>query len=232
MATIAPTLDERPDWRYLLNEIYRIYRHSSAGGSPPIRAHHRLVRARLNRAMTENPFVLERKPRRKPVCAHLGRALDNGKRFGPEAIVRTVETVAPALVWRYGYRSMPGKLSRNFAYAEFLGPYGPVMAEDLVLGCVLFAPRTTYPSHAHVGVTESYICLSGAMSQNDVAVYTPGSMILNTPDFDHKITTCSLEPTLLLYAWTGTIADLAEQEMTFRRPRPRGRKLEIDAGPA
>ncbi len=217
---LADTLRDRPDWRYLLNEIYWAYRHSSSGGSPLIRAHHRLVRERLNRAIAENPFVLERRPRKKPVCVHLGRALDNGKRSGPEALVRCVETLAPELTWRYGYRSMPGKLGEKYAYAEFLGPMGPVMADDLVLGCVLFAPRTIYPSHAHQGVTESYICLSGAMSQNDAAVYMPGSMILNTPDFDHKITTCALEPTLLVYAWIGSTADLAEQEMAFRR-RPR-----------
>ena len=215
---LAPTLDKRPDWRYLLNEIYWVYRHSSSGGSRPIRSHHRLVRQRLNRAMGQNPFLLERRPRTKPVCAHLGRALDNGKRFGPSALVRSVETVSRELVWRYGYRVMPGKLGEKYAYAEFMGPMGPVMADDLVLGCVLFAPRTIYPSHAHRGVTESYICISGAMSQNDVAVYTPGSMILNTPEFDHKITTCALEPTLLVYAWTGSTADLAEQEMAFRRP--------------
>jgi len=217
--TRAATLRDRPDWGYLLNEIYWAYRHSSSGGSRPIRAHHRLVRERLNKAIAENPVVLAPRPRNKPVCVHLGRALDNGKRFGPAPLVRCVETLAPDLAWRYGYRSMPGKLGEKYAYAEFLGPMGPVVADTLVLGCVLFAPRTIYPSHAHRGVTESYICLSGAMSQNDAAVYTPGSMILNTPDFDHKITTCALEPTLLAYAWTGAAADLAEQEMAFRRRR-------------
>ena len=46
-------------------------------------------------------------------------------------------------------------------------------------------------------------------------------MIVNTPEFDHKITTCALEPTLLVYAWTGSTTDLAEQEMAFLRPARR-----------
>ena len=218
---MPPTLEDRPDWHYLLSEIYWIYRHSSSGGSRPIRAHHRTVRARLNRIIAHNPEVREDTPELLSVCMHLHRALENGKRFGTDAAVRSVEAVSHALVWRQGYRSMPGKLRDKYAYAEFLGPNGPVMADDLVLGCVLFAPGTIYPSHAHKGVTESYICLSGAMSQNNVAVYTPGSMILNTPDFDHKITSCALEPTLLLYAWVGAPEDLANQEMMFRRSRVR-----------
>lgn len=213
------TLEDLPDWGYLLSEIYWIYRHSSSGGSPPIRSHHRTVRERLGRAMAANPPFLAFEPEAKPVCAHLSRALDNGKRTNVGPLVRCLEAIAPELAWQYGYRAMPGKLDRKYAYAEFLGPFGPVVARDLILGCVLFAPKTIYPAHAHAGITESYICLSGAMSQNDTAVYAPGSLILNTPDFDHKITSCALEPTLVTYAWVGAPEELATNEMVFSRRR-------------
>jgi dimethylpropiothetin dethiomethylase len=71
------------------------------------------------------------------------------------------------------------------------------------LGLVLFAPKTTYPAHAHKDITESYICLSGATSENDAGVYVPGSMIINVPEHKHAITTSDREPALLAYAWTG-----------------------------
>ena len=212
-------LEDLPDWGYLLSEIYWVYRHSSSGGSPPIRSHHRVVRERLRRVTSGNPPVCLATPESKPVCAHLDRALDNGKRTDMGPLVRCLEKIAPALAWQQGYRSMPGKLDRRYAYAEFLGPSGPVIADDLILGCVLFAPKTVYPTHAHAGITESYICLSGAMSQNDAAVYMPGSLILNTPDFDHKITSCALEPTLVTYAWVGSPEALQSYELVFSSRR-------------
>lgn len=213
------TLEDLPDWEYLLSEIYWVYRHSSSGGSPPIRSHHRVVRERLRRVTTRNPDVFPSTPELMPVCAHLARALDNGKRTDMGPLVRCIDKIAPALAWQQGYHAMPGKLDRKYAFAEFLGPNGPVIADDLILGCVLFAPKTVYPAHAHAGITESYICLSGAMSQNDAAVYTPGSLILNSPDFDHKITSCALEPTLVAYAWVGSPEDLESHEMVFSSRR-------------
>ena len=51
-----------------------------------------------------------------------------------------------------------------------------MICENLTLGIVLFAPRTTYPAHAHYGVTGSYISLSGATSENDRGVYVPGAI--------------------------------------------------------
>ena len=71
---------------------------------------------------------------------------------------------------------------------------------------MLFAPQCTYPAHKHEGITESYICLSGAASENDSGVYTPGSMILNLPGHKHRITTSDHEPALL-----------SHPEMNFRR---------------
>ena len=218
----AACLGDLPDWHYLLNEIYWVYRHSSSGGSAPIRTHHRVVRSRLRRTMDKDPEIRLLKPETKPVCMHLSRAIDNGKQSPMGPVVRCLEKIAPFLTWRFGYSAMPGKLHLKYAFAEFLGPNGPVMASDLILGCVLFAPKATYPTHAHDGITESYIILSGAMSQNNVAVYPPGALILNTPNHSHKITSCALEPTLVSYAWVGKAQDLATNEMVFQRSATSG----------
>lgn len=36
-----------------------------------------------------------------------------------------------------------------------------------------------YPQHSHTDIEESYISVAGAWSENDVAVYAPGSLIFN-----------------------------------------------------
>ena len=102
-----------------------------------------------------------------------------------------------------------------------MGPAGPAVSERLILGLVLFAPRCTYPAHAHDGVTESYICLSGVVSESDAGVYAPGSLLFTPPNKLHRITTGDFEPTLLAYAWAGAPEKLSNQKMKFsRRPRP------------
>ncbi len=210
-------LNDHAEWRYLLREFELAYRHGQAGGSSRIRAHMKEVRLRLAAAIKGNPPVLDCVGQRLPVCAHLHRALDNGMEGAMRGLVRTIEVVADRLDWRYGYDRLPKGLEKKYGFAEFLGPQGPVVCNDLTLGVVLFAPQCTYPAHKHEGITESYICLSGAASENHSGVYTPGSMILNLPGHTHRITTSDHEPVLLAYAWAGPPDSLARPEMNFKR---------------
>jgi len=46
-------------------------------------------------------------------------------------------------------------------------------------------------------IEESYISVAGAWSENDAAVYTAGSLILNKPGYEHRITTGHEDPCLL-----------------------------------
>lgn len=215
--TTPQRLSENPDWGYLLAEYYSAYRHRSAGGSKLIRSHMKSVRERLSRCISSGPALNLPSPEQKPVCAHLGRALDNGDRDSMSSMVMAIDKIKDDLTWRYGYEKLPRHLTNRYAYADILSPNGPVVCENLTLGIVLFAPRTTYPAHAHYGITESYICLSGATSENDMGVYVPGSMIINVPDHKHTITTSDTEPALLAYAWTGASEDLSDQKMVFSR---------------
>jgi len=89
--------------------------------------------------------------------------------------------------------------------------------DDLILGLVLFAPGTTYPARAHDGITESPICLTGAVSENDTGVHAPGSLIFNPPEHLHRITTAEQQPSLLAYAWVGAPEVLASHKMSFTR---------------
>lgn len=216
-------LSDTPNWMYLLREFEQLYRYGgSAGGSTAIRSHRKRVRDRLSAVMSRNPPILERVSEDKPVTAHFGRALDLGERASMQGMARALREVRADLSWQYGYDRVPRALARNYAFCEVLGPGGPVEAANLVLGFVLFAPGTTYPQHSHREIEESYISIAGAWSENNAAVYAPGSLILNVPEQEHRITTGERDPCLLAYAWTGTAERLANPGMTLgtgRKPR-------------
>lgn len=219
--TAPRCLSDAPDWLYLLREFHDRYRALSSGGSTPIRAHQRNVRARITTLVRTNPEIVDVVPELKPVTAHLRRALDQGKAWPGASFIRAIEAVAPALQWQYGYDKVPKGLAGKYAFAEFAGPRGPVLCEDLILGIVLFAPGCIYPAHSHAGITESYVCLSGATSENNAGVYGPGSLIFNEPGHMHRITVSVREPSLLVWAWEGPREALTGQKMVFSRPRPR-----------
>ena len=208
-----------PDLVYLVRDYDAVYRRGSAGGSRVIRGHLRTVREAVSDVFEANPEVADRPLRALPVCAHLPRALHAGTR-GPMAdMSHSLLRVADRLHWEYGYERVPRGLTEKYGYCEVVGPRGPVLADDLVLGLVLFAPSTTYPQHHHADIEESYVAISGAWSENDAAVYAPGSLILNVAAHDHRITTGFSEPTLLAYAWVGPPERLRDPAMRFSSRR-------------
>ena len=215
----AMRLKDCPNWLYLLREFDALYRHGSAGGSAAIRAHRKRVRDRLSAVMTRNPDLIARRHEAKPVTAHLPRALDLGERAAMQGMARALREVRDELTWEYGYERMPRALSRKYAYCEILGPKGPVQCDDLILGFVLFAPGTTYPQHSHQEIEESYISVAGAWSENNAAVFAPGSLILNRSGDEHRITTGDLDPCLLAYAWTGPPERLSNPDMKLSATR-------------
>lgn len=220
---VRARLSDRPDWIYLLREFYELYRFLSSGGSDRIRSHQRFVREAISRTLRADAPVRDRTPAEKPVTVHLRRALDEGRLERHAPVIRAIESVRHALDWEYGYEKIPRGLSGKFAYAEIAGPQGPVVTPQVILGLVLFAPGCTYPAHAHDGITESYICLSGAVSENHLGVWAPGSLIFNPPETMHRITVSAREPSLLAYAWIGSEDKLARQKMRFTRAAPRRR---------
>ncbi len=212
-------LPDCPQWLYLLREFDDLYRYGSAGGSRLIRSHRKRVRDALSAIMEANPEIRARAAETKPVVAHLDRALDLGETGAVHGMARALSRVTDLLTWEYGYEKVPKALEKKYAYCEILGPRGPVVSDRLVLGFVLFAPRTTYPQHSHEEIEESYISIAGAWSENDAAVHAPGSLILNRAGAEHRITTADREPCLLAYAWTGPERKLAAPGMRFTSKR-------------
>ena len=210
-------LGDHPNWKYLLQEVDTLYRLGSSGGSPTIRSHRKRVRDRLSKAVKSNPVVLKSTPNTLPVTAHLPRALDLGERSAMQGMARALREVARDLEWVYGYEKLPRNLVKKYGYCEVLGPRGPVQADDIIIGFVMFAPATTYPQHHHSEIEESYISVAGSWSENNAAVFAPGSLILNTPGSKHRITTGDVDPCLLAYAWTGPKERLVAPDMRFSR---------------
>ncbi len=217
--TQTGTLLDAPDWQYLMREYYELYRWLSSGGSERIRSHQRAVREAIGKALKDRPALSPPEPAGLPATRHFRRALDRGLMAPTEPVVRAIDAVAERLRWELGYDRMPRGLESKFGYAEIAGPRGPVVTERVILGLVLFAPGCVYPAHAHEGINESYICLSGAVSENHQGVYAPGSLIFNPAGMSHRITVSDREPALLAYAWTGEAAKLKSHKMVFSRPR-------------
>ena len=217
-----PRLIDNPDWLYFLREFDTLYRYGSDGGSSEIRSHRKRVRDRLSATLAENPAISARAPEVRPVTAHLPRALDLGERAAMQGMARALREVRSALTWEYGYEQLPKALARKYAFCEILGQKGPVQSDRLNLGFVLFAPNTTYPQHSHQDIEESYISIAGAWSENNGAVYAPGSLIFNRSGVEHRITTGDRDPCLLAYAWVGPAQRLAAPGMKLsptRRPK-------------
>lgn len=222
----SSSLHDHPNWAYLLREIDTLYRQGSAGGSKLIRAHRKRVRDATARLLNRNTSMVLRKPSEKPVCAHLDRVLDMGRRGVMQPVAEALSHLRSDLTWEYGYQKIPAALARKYAYCEVVGPRGPIYSSDLILGFVLFAPKTTYPQHSHQDIEESYISIAGAWSENDIAVHAPGSLILNHPGSEHRITTADHEPCLLAYAWLGPEHRLHDNEMKLSYTR----KMRINQG--
>ena len=178
-----------------------------------------MVREAISRTLKYNPELHFESPADKPVTKHLTRALNSGKLNRMTGFTQAIEASSPALSWQYGYEKVPKGLEQKFAYAEFSGPAGPILTDEVILGVVLFAPKCIYPAHSHQGITESYVCLSGAVSENHQGVYAPGSLIFNPPNHSHRITVSDHEPALLSYAWIGPKEMLRNQKMVFSRNR-------------
>jgi quercetin dioxygenase-like cupin family protein len=112
------------------------------------------------------------------------------------------------LPWHYHYkpRDDAPDLASRIAFAELIGPRGPLTAPECRIGFTVMAPHTVYPLHRHPAV-ELYLVISGTAewiappSQHHAP---PGSYILHGTNQPHAMRTTA-EPLLALYAWSGDL---------------------------
>lgn len=187
-------------WYRLLAGFYSSFENISTGGNNTISQHRAKILQRLQN-YTHHVDLELIDPQQKPVCEHLTQAIKNGMEKWYLPILPAIGHMKNNLKWEYGHNHLPSNIQKKYAYTEVLGPRGPFVSKDLILGLVLLAPSGEYPKHRHPGIEESYLCLSGQVAFNDTGVFSTNTLIYVPPGLTHQLTTDNTEPCLLAYAW-------------------------------
>ena len=119
-----------------------------------------------------------------------------------------VRNSTPWLPWTdRGFGLPPGIRGRN-AYAELIGPSGPMVSDECRFGFYLQAPDCLYPAHSHAA-EEFYYILSGSAEWR---VGVAGTFVPRVPDLVHhhpwqlhEMRT-GQSPLLAMWIWTGDIS--------------------------
>ena len=84
----------------------------------------------------------------------LAPAIASGLNHMASAIAASLAALPGALPWYYHYAPRPGAadLAERIAFAELIGPDGPLTAPACRVGFTLMAPATFYPLHAHPAI--------------------------------------------------------------------------------
>jgi len=124
------------------------------------------------------------------------------------AIAMRLRPVCPSLPWTYHYqpRSAAEDLSNRVAFAEMIGPDGPLLAPGCRIGFTWMEKRTIYPMHCHPAVELYWEFRGNARRQtpsSDRRV-PPGEFVLHSSAEPHAMQTYE-EPLLALWGWSGDV---------------------------
>ena len=119
---------------------------------------------------------------------------------------RSLAHARAVLPWAYHYAERAGaeNLASRIAFAELIGPDGPMAAPNARVGFTLIAPHTFYPIHAHPAV-ELYWVMSGNaewITAGSKHVAPPGRFVLHRSNEPHAMRTFD-QPLLALWGWSG-----------------------------
>lgn len=141
-------------------------------------------------------------------AALVTHAIQHGQDGGIAGIATPLLSVRDSLPWVYHYplRSPGEDLGNRIAFAELIGPDGPLQAPDCRVGFTVMAEQTDYPLHSHPAV-ELYLVVAGTAQwrtpTSDRRV-PPGELVLHRSREAHAMRTFD-EPLLALWAWSGEI---------------------------
>lgn len=139
---------------------------------------------------------------------HLGAALTALEATHPE-LAQAIANTAADLEWITYGEYPPDEIGADFltghAYAEMVGPEGPLFAEDYDLGIFLIAPDVLYRDHHHPA-PELYAPLTGPhgwrFCKNDPLRIKPAHVpVWNPPNAPHMTKVGPL-PFLCIFGWT------------------------------
>jgi mannose-6-phosphate isomerase-like protein (cupin superfamily) len=121
---------------------------------------------------------------------------------------RKLLAVRSLLPWTYHYAARAGEetLASRIAFAELIGPDGPMSAPHSRVGFTLIAPHTSYPMHAHPAVELYWVMAGHALWETEAAkhIAPPGEFVLHRSHEAHAMRTFDA-PLLALWGWSGDI---------------------------
>jgi len=204
--------DHKNTWYRLMAGLYLTFESVCPAGSELMMHHLEKVNACFKQMIT-HPVLQPREPMKKPVVRYLRDALKMGMYFNESPIYHTIGLMDHHLTWECGYEHMPEGLADNYAYTEVIGPRGPVLCGQLIVGMLLLGPSCHYPSHRYPNLEVSYVCLGGYVNVNDLTILTTNSFVLIPQNQSHWLSTEEEIPSLLAYARLGEPQDLAHYRM-------------------
>ncbi len=124
-----------------------------------------------------------------------------------QGLVDAIVAMGGSLPWGQSYTQADfgAAFQARYGFMELLGPRGPLVAEDIACGLLLFAPDTEYPQHRHEA-EEVYVVLAGTAEwragPKAYAAAAPGT-VLHRPSWQPHATRMGAQPMLALYLWRG-----------------------------
>ena len=138
----------------------------------------------------------------------LRSALNQDGNNPAHGIIAAIAALHDRLPWFYHYPKPPDDpdLDQRVAFAELIGPGGPLANGNSLVGFTLMAPETFYPLHTHPAV-ELYMVVSGnaqwIVPEREQLV-PPGGFVLHRSGQPHAMRTFG-EPLLAIYDWQGDL---------------------------
>ena len=201
-------------WSRVISQYLGLYQSFFSATSSAGKGHQQEVIAKLKEQQDDFELTFVKEPEEKPVCEYLSQVIRSETNKFTNPLLNSIKKVRDSLTWEYGYIDLPSDLKQKYAYTELLGPDGPILGQELILGLVLLAPGCLYPEHSHEQIAESYVVLSGTVTVNNNQDFSTGDSIYNSPGEKHELATANV-PCLLAYTWTGDKEILANNAMEF-----------------
>lgn len=146
----------------------------------------------------ENPSVLR----------YLDDVLEMGRRGPLCHFIPLLQSLSELLPWTTFYleTDVTKSFLSNFAIMEIVGPNGPIISQDVIVGLFLLGPHTWYPIHQHAA-EEVYKIIAG-----NVRFFFDGQWVERQAgehqymqaDVPHALQTAH-EPLLTFYTWIGRV---------------------------
>ncbi len=144
---------------------------------------------------------------------HMETAVENARQGLTAELAVCLKGIYQEIYWSTFYPRNEKTLDfvDELAVGEIIGPRGPVLSNEIILGALVLGPDTYYPPHAH-RASEIYYIVSGTplfkAGQGDWETKPPGSLFFHPGDLVHATRT-ERDPMLALYTWRGDITSPA-----------------------